>query len=638
MNAWSSATARAMYVMAALVLAICARATPPVRATSLNAAEPPGVLMIRFHPGADAPRRIRQAAPDTLAMTHVPQLDLWLAAIPGASARAASAALHAGKDVVYVEVDGLARAAGAPDDPFWPLQWGPERIEAPQAWSLAAPIDKVVVAVLDSGTTPAHPDLAGQLWVNPGEIAGNGLDDDGNGYRDDVHGWRFYHRHTGGAYIPADDAAIEDDNGHGTHVAGIAAAAVGNSVGIAGVAGLPGGARLMTVKVLDQYGNGWYSDIARGIVYAVDNGARVLNLSLGGTTESQALQDAVDYAYAHGALVVAATGNTGGPVLYPAACDRVVGVAATDRGDARASFSNRGPQVDLAAPGVDVYSTWPGLSGYYTKSGTSMATPHVAGVAALMWGVRPTLALTDVVGIMAATAVDVNGMAAPALPGRDADLGWGRVSAAQAVTAARAGGPLRLDTPARTLTVGAAAPLTITVPFTAATPVTVTAANAGVAPGALVALGGVATGTLTGGFEAGPAVVTATTGVLTATHCLQLLPDAPVSSTLALAPGSQATVWPGRAISLTLWAEDRYGNAPVDGTPIVWTAAGGSVGPALGAFDGGIGRATFTAGVAFGRAVVTATLETGLAATQTLTVTAVRIYMPVLVVESAAGG
>ena len=227
------------------------------------------------------------------------------------------------------------------------------------------------------------------------------------------------------------DAFVQDDNGHGTHVAGIAAAATNNGIGVAGVAW---GAQIMPVKVLDEYGSGWLSDVAAGIVYASDQGAKIINVSLGGSTLSQTLCDAVAYAsQTTGALVVAAAGNTGGAVLYPAACDHVLAVAATDRADQRAYFSNLGPQVDLAAPGVDIYSTWyqSGLqaSGYFTKSGTSMATPQVAGVAALVWSRWPTWTPDQVAQRLLDTALDLGE------PGWDAYTGWGRLDAAAAVGA-----------------------------------------------------------------------------------------------------------------------------------------------------------------------------------------------------------
>jgi subtilisin family serine protease len=177
--------------------------------------------------------------------------------------------------------------------------------------------------------------------------------------------------------------------------------------------------------VLDEYGDGYYYDIALGIVYAADNGAQVINLSLGGESPSQLLQDAVNYAYSKGALVVAAAGNNGGAVFYPAACDNAIAVAATDGNDQRLSFSNQGPEVDIAAPGDNIISTWPPPYLYYYKRGTSMATPHVSAAAALLWSWRPDWSNQQVQERLQAQADDVN---SALYPGHDPYLGWGRLN------------------------------------------------------------------------------------------------------------------------------------------------------------------------------------------------------------------
>jgi subtilisin family serine protease len=192
----------------------------------------------------------------------------------------------------------------------------------------------------------------------------------------------------------------------------------------------------MPVKVLDMYGTGWYSDIAAGIIYAVDNGARIVNLSLGGEGASETLCAAVEYAYNRNALVVAAAGNTSGAVMYPAACAQALAVAATDEADVRASFSNHGPELDVAAPGVGIYSTWCRQdvylgtclgSYYFAKSGTSMATPHVSGLAALVWSHWPEWTNEQVARRIQQTAVDLGE------PGWDEWYGWGRVDARAAL-------------------------------------------------------------------------------------------------------------------------------------------------------------------------------------------------------------
>ena len=290
--------------------------------------------------------------------------------------------------VAYAEPDYRAEAADLrsspmvlPDDPDFSLQWGLAKINAPAAWDVVTGTTAITIAIVDSGVDLNHPDLRDKIWTNPGEIPGNFIDDDGNGKVDDVHGWHVFRRWTGSDYVADENGNVQDDYGHGTHVAGIAAAATNNGVGIAGVSW---SAAVMPVKVLDRYGFGWYSDIASGIVYAADNGARIINLSLGGTSASAILCQAADYAHGKGAVLTAAAGNTSGSnpgnnVFYPAACPHVLAVAATDSADAWPSFSNFGPQVALSAPGVGIYSTWYyagiGASGYYTESGTSMAAP-----------------------------------------------------------------------------------------------------------------------------------------------------------------------------------------------------------------------------------------------------------------------
>ena len=392
----------------------------------------PGIVLVGL-------RADRAAAPTIGSfdvIDTVDQLNVAALRVPIDQECAAVETLRRNPAVTFAELDYAARATDVitPDDANWSNQWGPAKIQAPTAWGVVTGTSDIVIAIVDSGLQLSHEDLAAKVWTNSNEIPGNGLDDDANGKIDDIHGWHFYHAWNGSAFEAAEDANVQDDFAHGTHVAGIAAASTNNAVGIAGLAW---GARLMPVKVLDQFGNGWYSDIAAGIVYAADNGARLINLSLGGSPDSQTLRDAVDYARVHGALVIAATGNSGGAVFYPAAYDPVLAVAATDPGDQRAYFSNYGPQVDLAAPGTDIFSTWCHTdviavtcegSYYFNKSGTSMAAPHVTGVAALVWSRWPELTADEVIARLLDTADDVGEV------GPDPYTGWGRVNAYQAVT------------------------------------------------------------------------------------------------------------------------------------------------------------------------------------------------------------
>jgi len=376
--------------------------------------------------------------------TQVPALGLWRIDVTPGTEQQILEQLRRDPSIAYAELDYHVTAMEQPDDARRPEQWALDAIHCPEAWDLTR-CDNVVIAVLDSGVDLGHPDLSSRLWTNPGETPNNGRDDDGNGKVDDVHGWHFYQNCASGSCGPYENHIVRDDNGHGTHVTGIAAADTGNGIGIASVSW---GALAMTVKVLDEYGEGYYSDVALGIRYATDNGARIINLSFGGAQPSQLLQEAVDYAHQRGVLVIASAGNDGGAVYYPAACNHVMTVASTDRNDQRSSFSNVGPQVDIAAPGESILSTWPWLDGYFYKRGTSMAAPHVAGAAALLWSLRPDYGAAEIQQRLLSQSDDVN---AAQHPGPDQYLGWGRLNVYQAL-AGLPQGPTFTPTPTATHT------------------------------------------------------------------------------------------------------------------------------------------------------------------------------------------
>lgn len=279
-----------------------------------------------------------------------------------------------------------AVAAGAPNDPLFDQQWALARESAlgrAAAWQQSTGAG-AVVAVLDTGADMSHPDLQGAFWTNPAEIAGNGIDDDRDGYVDDIHG----------ADIVNDDGDPADDEGHGTHVAGVIAARAGNGIGGAGLAP---DAKIMLVKVLDEHRSGTASGLAEGIRYAIAHGATIINTSVNGDGTSRPLQEAIRAAGAAGALVVASAGNDGRNIdltpSYPASYPdpSIVSVASVGRSGDLSSFSNRGlVAVDIAAPGEDVLST-ASTDDYELRSGTSMSAPYVSATLALMQSARPGL-------------------------------------------------------------------------------------------------------------------------------------------------------------------------------------------------------------------------------------------------------
>ena len=299
-------------------------------------------------------------------------------------------------DVRAAAVVHPVRALGTPD-PLRASQWGLDRLQAETAWSSGLATGEVV-AVLDTGVDAAHPDLAGVVAPGRDLVAGTGT-------------------------------AGTDPHGHGTHVAGVIAATAGNGVGGAGLAQ---GARILPVRVLDEDGGGTDAAVAEGVLWAVDNGATVVNLSLGGPSPSAVLDGAVRYALGRGVVVVAASGNEGehgDPVLYPAATPGVLAVGAVDSGDVRPAWSSSGSHVGVVAPGVGVLSTVPG-GGHESWQGTSMAAPFAAAAVALLQASSPALSPSEVVARLMATAQDRGAV------GRDALYGAGVVDVVAARRAA----------------------------------------------------------------------------------------------------------------------------------------------------------------------------------------------------------
>lgn len=326
------------------------------------------------------------------------ELNALQVAVPsGALQRAVTDFTRSGA-VLYSEPSYRLASADAPADPLFSRQQQYlVPVNAPQAWDIEQGDPSVIVAVLDTGADVDHPDLDGRIWTNPAETQ-NGRDDDGNGCIDDLHGCAFVDDPEPEC-ATAEDGEIDDDLGHGTFVAGVIAAN-GNAAGMVGIAR---NVTVMPVKVLDCTGTGGSFALAQGIIYAAKSGAKVLNVSLGGPADSAVVREAVRRAKdEYGALVVAASGNTGkAAVAYPARYADVlaVGAASSSNPDARASFSTYGPEVDVVAIGERIVGTVPrdacrvflpciDNDPYALADGTSFSVPQVSGLAALMLSQR----------------------------------------------------------------------------------------------------------------------------------------------------------------------------------------------------------------------------------------------------------
>ncbi len=383
-------------------------------------------ILVKFRPGLSREYvegliqayRFRTSSKITQIGTYVLKIP------PGVTVAQVLAALRRNPDVERASPDYAVRLTVTPNDEYFlgyqyalynrggilnispdirPQTTAGADIQARTAWDETQGDESVVIAILDTGVDADHPELANKL-VSTG--------------RDFVN----------------DDFDADDDHWHGTHVAAVAAAETNNREGIAGVAWQ---SKILPVKVIASDGEGYYSWLIDGLVWAADNGAKVINLSVGGDVDDPALRDACRYAYEQGALVVASGGNDTGTVLYPAAYDAyVLAVSATDYNDAWVDFSNFGPEIDVGAPGVYILSAVPQESvgeeyvPYLFASGTSQAAPHVAGLGALLMSLKPWLSVKDVMNIIRYTADDVN---SGEMRGPDDYLGYGRINMTRAL-------------------------------------------------------------------------------------------------------------------------------------------------------------------------------------------------------------
>ena len=419
----------------------------------------------------------------------------------------ALSAFSADPTIEYAEPDFIGYGAGMPDDERFGQQWSlhntgqssgePDAdVDAPEAWDISIGTTSTILAIIDTGIDLDHPDLAGKV----------------------VPGYDFVN----------DDDVPQDDHGHGTHVAGIAAAVTNNATGVAGVCP---GCRIMPLKALNSENWGYYSWWANAIVHAVDNGADVINMSMGGTDYSQVLRDAVLYAYNANVPIVAAMMNDGDSTAhYPALFAETIATGSTDRYDDRSTFSNFGDHIDLVAPGSSIWSTmWDDT--YASWSGTSMATPHVVGVLGLVHSVRPGYTVEELRAILRATADDQVGPPSEDKKGWDTYFGSGRLNAARALQYSVPPADVTISGPATGLVLTDHSFTASVSPITAAQPITYAWQATGPSP--VIHTGGLSDTAVFAWPTPGPHAITLTAtnfgGTVTDTHIITastLPPDA----------------------------------------------------------------------------------------------------------------
>ncbi len=472
-----------LWLATAAAPALAGTLPPPWRARTVTVPGPPlvksvGGVPVREPPKASAEwvlvklrqpwaRRLRRGELRALEaelggriLVSMPRLGMAAVALrPGESLSGGLARLRACPAVERAEPDYVVVPALTPNDPEFSNQWHHERILTPQAWDVTTGSPTTVIAVIDSGVDLDHPDLAAKIWTNADEIPSNGIDDDGNGFIDDVHGWDF--KNDNNDPNPEPNGIDENHNGvadevasHGTLVAGLAGA-VGNDGW--GTAGVDWQCKIMPIQVFDDEGMTWVAIVLEGIEYAIENGANVINLSIGapfGTTWT----DAIVQAYEAGITIVVAAGNDSaglgdasstwrspvcndGPVGQELANNYVLGVAYVDQYDRRGAYSNWDEStprhfVDVSAPGQDIYGpayydpSVPGFDQYfYTNTGTSFAAPLASGLVGLLKAIFPSWGPAELIERVRSTADNIDA----ANPGYAGKLGTGRINCARAV-------------------------------------------------------------------------------------------------------------------------------------------------------------------------------------------------------------
>jgi len=389
----------------------------------------PDQVLVKFKPSiSEQTIKATIAAYQTKKIKRIPRVDIYQLQIQkDETVEEVLYAMSQNPDIEYAKPNYIAYIAITPNDTFFQYQYALDNsgqdigipgsptgtpkadIKATTAWGETKGDEELLIAILDTGVDMEHPDLKNKIYSS---------------------GWDFVN----------EDSDATDDHGHGTHVAGIAAAETNNREGIAGVAW---NCKILPIKVIKEDGEGYYSWIIDGIIWAVDNGADVINLSLGGDIDDSDLEAVIKYAYDNNVVVAAAAGNDGAYVLYPAAYDDYcLAVAATNYNDERVTFlnsvweSNFGPEIDVAAPGdriIGPVPTWywgPDSIPYAYGYGTSVAAPHAAGLAALIKSIKPWLKASEIMDVIRYSADDVN---ESDYPGKDEFIGYGRLNMEKAL-------------------------------------------------------------------------------------------------------------------------------------------------------------------------------------------------------------
>jgi hypothetical protein len=358
-------------------------------------------LLIQLRPGVSHAKanKIIKAVGATAA-GEIQNIQVKKITVPAHALEQVKEALSHNPNIEFVEHNYLASLSVNPNDVKFPAQWHLQKIDAPFGWDIHTGSSGIPIAIIDSGVDPTHPDLADKL----------------------LPGYNFI----------GDNTDTQDVHGHGTAVAGSAAAMTNNSIGVAGIAWEN---PIIPLAVLDPSGWATYYDISQAITYAADNSVKVMNISLAGPSSSSTLQNAVNYAWNKGAIIFAAAANenTDTP-YYPAACNHVVSVAATTSNDSRASFSNYGEWVDISAPGTSILTTTRG-GGYGSWNGTSFASPISAGLGALVLSLNPALTNDQVIEIIENSADDLGAA------GFDPYFGFGRINVFESLVAASGSSP-----------------------------------------------------------------------------------------------------------------------------------------------------------------------------------------------------